>query len=171
MGKKSIKSDKNIYFTIRNDELGLTREEAANRMTTISESRLERIEYGIAQVMPEDIIELAKAYKHPELCNYYCSHECVIGKEYVPSIQLSSLSEIVLKMLSSFEDLEDIKRRLIAITSDGKISDDELSDFVKIQDRLEQLTILVDSLNLWVENTISEGKIDKSKLMKLKSEK
>lgn len=168
MGKKSIKPDKNMYFKIRADELGLTREEAAERMETISESRLERIEYGNARIEPEDIIEMARAYKYPELCNYYCSHECPIGKEYVPSVEMTSLSDIVLRMLSSIDTLEDVKKRLVEITSDGQISDDELPDFAKIQNYLEQLSILVEALGLWVQKTASEGKINENKLNKLK---
>ena len=46
----------------------------------------------------------------------------------------------------------------------GEISDDELSDFAHIQRQLEQIDLTVESLKLWVANTIAEGKIDKDKL-------
>lgn len=168
MGKKSTKTNKNMYFKIR-DELALTREEASQLMSTISESRLERLEYGETPAEPEDVIEMAKAYKRPSLCNYYCTHECPIGKEYVPEVKTTSLSEIVLQMLSSINELEKIKLRLIEITADGRIADDELPDFAVIQNRLEQMSILVEALKLWIRNTISEGKIDEGKLNALKN--
>ena len=46
----------------------------------------------------------------------------------------------------------------------GEISDDELPDFAHIQQQLEQIDLTVESLKLWVANTIAEGRIDKSKL-------
>lgn len=170
MAKKSTKSDKNIYFKIRADELDLTRAEAAELMPTISERRLEQLEYGEAPVQPADVVEMAKAYKHPDLCNYYCSHECPIGKEYVPEVKVTSLSEIVLKMLASFNNLEDVKKRLIDITEDGEISDDELPDFIRIQNRLDKLSLLVETLKLWVRNTVSQGKINEEKLNEIKEQ-
>lgn len=170
MAKKSSKANKNIYFRIRSDELKLTRAEAAELMPTISERRLEQLEYGETPVQPADVIEMSKAYKHPELCNYYCSHECPIGKEYVPEVKVSSLSDIVLKLLSSFNNLEDIEKRLVDITEDGEITDDELPDFVKIQNRLDKLSLLIETLKLWIQSSISQGKIDAEKLKAIKQE-
>ena len=69
MGKKSIKEDKNIYFESR-EELGLTRAQASELIGTISESRLEKLETGKTAIYPEDVVDMAKAYKKPELCNY-----------------------------------------------------------------------------------------------------
>jgi argonaute-like protein implicated in RNA metabolism and viral defense len=111
---------------------------------------------------------MARAYKKPELCNYYCTHECAIGRTSVPEVKLSSLSEIVLGMLSSLNSLENQKNRLIDITADGIVSDDELADFAEIQKNLEQIDTTVESLKLWVANTIAEGKLDKEKLEALK---
>ena len=42
---------------------------------------------------------------------------------------------------------------------DGKITDDEREDFERIQDQLEQITIAVDSLKLWVSQAIADGKM------------
>lgn len=171
MGKRSTKADKNIYFQIRDDELHLTRETAAEMMPTMSERRLEKIEYGETVPQPEDILEMAEAYKHPDLCNYYCAHECAIGKVSVPEVKVSGLSDIVLKMLSSLNSLQKQKERLVEITEDGEITDDELPDFVKIQEQLEKISITVDALNLWVQNTVSQGKLDKDKLEELRKAK
>ena len=33
---------------------------------------------------------MSKKYKQPDLCNYYCSQECPIGKQYVPEIQMDT---------------------------------------------------------------------------------
>jgi hypothetical protein len=82
----------------------------------------------------------------------------------VPEVKSSSLSEIVLGMLSALNSLDKQKDRLIEITADGEISDDEIADFVCIKQHLEQIDSTVESLKLWIANTIAEGKIDKKKL-------
>ena len=166
MGKKSIKENKNIFFESR-EEAGLTRAQASEIIGTISESRLEKMETGKTAIYPEDVVDMARAYKKPELCNYYCTHECRIGKTSVPEVKLSSLSEIVLGMLSALNSLDKQKDRLIDITADGEISDDELPDFVKIQKELDQIDLTVESLKIWVASTIAEGKINKEKLESL----
>ena len=166
MGKRSIKEDKNIYFESR-EEAGLTRAQASEIIGTISESRLEKLETGKTTLYPEDVVDMAAAYKKPELCNYYCTHECRIGKDNVPEVKISSLSEIVLGMLSALNSMEVQKNRLIEITADGEISEDELPDFVEIQNQLNQIDLTVESLKIWVANTIAEGKIDKKRLNEL----
>ena len=155
--------NKNIFFESR-EEAGLTRAQASELIGTISESRLEKMETGKTAIYPEDVVDMAQAYKKPELCNYYCTHECRIGKTSVPEVKLSSLSEIVLGMLSALNSLDKQKDRLIDITADGQISDDELPDFVKIQKELDQIDLTVESLKVWVASTIAEGKINKDKL-------
>lgn len=168
MGKRSIKENKNIYFTSR-EEAGLTRAQASELIGTISESRLEKMETDKTLVQPEDVVDMALAYKKPELCNYYCTHECRIGKENVPEVKISSLSEIVLGMLSALNSLDSQKSRLIDITADGCITDDELKDFVEIQRQLDNIDMTVEALRLWVKNTIANGKIDAKKLKELKA--
>lgn len=162
MGKKSIKENKNIYFEAR-EEAGLTRAAASELIGTITESRLEKLETGKTSVVPEDVVDMANAYKRPDLCNYYCTHECRIGRDSVPEVKSSSLSEIVLGMLAALNSLDAQKNRLIDITADGVISDDELPDFVKIQKQLDQIDLTVESLKLWVASTI-----DKSRLTRIK---
>ena len=167
MGKKSVKENKNIYFEAR-EQAGLTRAEASEIIGTISESRLEKLETEKTAILPEDVVDMARAYKKPELCNYYCTHECRIGNDSVPEVKASSLSEIVLGMLAALNSLDSQKNRLIDITADGVISDDELPDFINIQKQLDQIDMTVESLKLWVASTIADGKIDKDKLNKLK---
>lgn len=163
MGKKSIKENKNIFFESR-EEAGLTRAQASELIGTISESRLEKMETGKTSIYPEDVVDMAAAYKKPELCNYYCTHECRIGKESVPEVKVSSLSEIVLGMLSALNSLDRQKDRLIDITADGEITEDELPDFVRIQEQLDQIDLTVESLKVWMASTIAEGKINKKQL-------
>lgn len=163
MGKKSTKTNKNIYQICR-EENGLTREKASEMMRYISADRIEKIESEKSQPHPDDIVAMADCYKAPHLCNYYCSHECPIGLRYVPEVKIKDLSQIVLEVLASLNTLEKEKNRLIEISVDGKISDDELSDFAKIQNQLAKISLAVDALQLWVEKTLADGKINKELL-------
>lgn len=163
MGKKSTKENKNI-FQLSREEKGLTRAEASEALKFISESRIEKIESEKSEAHPEEVLAMAEAYRKPELCNYYCSQKCPIGQEYVPEIEMRDLSRIVLEMLASLNSLNKEKDRLIEITSDGMISEDELIDFAIIRDRLKKIALTIDSLQLWVDHMIASGAIDKNRL-------
>ena len=52
------------------------------------------------------------------------------------------------------------KERLIEITVDGKITGDELKDFIYIQEELERISIAVETLQLWSERMLATGVID-----------
>ena len=80
---------------------------------------------------------MAETYGRPSLCNYYCSQKCPIGQQYVPEIEVKELSSIVLEMLASLNSVNKRKDRLIEITADGKIDNDEIDDFIFIQEELE----------------------------------
>ena len=159
MGRKSTKQNKNIYQTSR-EEAGFTREGAAELLEFISSDRIEKIESERSLPHPDEILAMADCYKNPSLCNYYCSHECPIGQEYVPEVKIKELSQITLEMLASLNSLDKEKNRLIEITVDGQISEDEIRDFEKIQEQLSQISMAIDSLQLWVQKAIADGRID-----------
>lgn len=159
MGRKSTKQNKNIYQTSR-EEAGFTREGAAELLEFISSDRIEKIESERSLPHPDEILAMAECYKNPSLCNYYCSHECPIGQEYVPEVKIKELSQITLEMLASLNSLDKEKNRLIEITVDGQISEDEIRDFEKIQEQLSQISMAIDSLQLWVQKAIADGRID-----------
>ena len=159
MGRASTKENKNRYQLVR-EELALTREEAADLLEGVSADRIEKIENERLEPQPYDILAMAQGYKRPSLCNYYCSHECPIGKQYVPEVQIKELSAIVLEMLASLNSVNKQKDRLIEITADGKISGDEIDDFIYIQEELERISITVETLQLWAEKMLANGVID-----------
>lgn len=159
MGKKSSKENKNIYHISR-EEIGLSREKASEAMGFVSPERIEKIESEKSLPHPDEVLAMSKCYKKAQLCNYYCSNECPIGIEYVPEIQLKDLSQIVLEMLATLNSINEDKNRLIEISADSKITEDEFVDFVSIQDKLNKISLTADSLQLWIKNMIAEGKID-----------
>ena len=159
MGRISSKNKKTMYQVCR-EELGWSREKASEELG-ISPERIERIENEKLAIYPEEVIAMADAYCNPKLCNYYCSNKCPIGEKYVPEIQSKDLSQIVLEMLASLNSLSKKKDRLIEITYDGVISDDQIDYFVHIQQELERISITVEALQLWSEEMVANGTIDK----------
>lgn len=165
MGKKSSKENKNIYHISR-EEVGLSREKASEAMVFVSPERIEKIESEKSLPHPDEVLAMSKCYKKAQLCNYYCSHDCPIGVEYVPEIQLKELSQIVLEMLATLNSIDNDKNRLIEISADSKITEDEFADFLNIQDKLNKISLTADSLQLWIKNTIASGDIDENLLKK-----
>ena len=156
----------NIYYLTRK-KLGLTREKASELFDTISVDRLERIENEKAIPNPYEVIEMAKKYKAMHLCNDYCVHQCEIGKEKIPEIKMKDLSQIVLETLASLNVMKEHQNRFIEITVDGKITGNELKDFVMIKKELESISMIVDSLKLWTDQMLSDGLIDQKEYEKL----
>ena len=46
------------------------------------------------------------------------------------------------------------------LTADGKVSGDEIDDFITIQQELERISITVETLQLWAEKMLATGIID-----------
>ena len=159
MARKSTKENKNIYQRTR-EGLGLTREEASDLLGTMSPERIEKIENERSMPHPDEVLLMSDQYKHPSLCNYYCANQCPIGQQYVPEIKIKDLSQIVLETVASLNSLNKQKERLIEITVDGKITGDELEDFIYIQGELEKISIAVETLQLWSEKMLATGVID-----------
>ena len=148
--------EKKIRKKYYSEEAGLTRSEASEKMTAVSDSKIEKFEYEMQDPTPYDIIQMADAYKRPDLCNYFCSHKCEIGHRYVPEVEVSDLSDIILETIASLNEINPLTTRLIQIARDGKISDDEMKDFAFISKKLDEISLAVDSLNLWGDKTASE---------------
>lgn len=159
MARVSTKVNKNIYQTTR-ESLQLTRENASDLLQTLAPERIEKIENERSLPHPDEVLIMAEGYKNPSLCNYYCANQCPIGQQYVPEVKIKDLSQIVLEMLASLNSMQKKKERLIEITVDGKISGDELADFIYIQEELERISIAVETLQLWAEKMLATGSID-----------
>ncbi|MCQ2501168.1 MAG: helix-turn-helix transcriptional regulator [Lachnospiraceae bacterium] len=150
MGKRSVKENKTVYQQYREAQ-ELTRDKASERMDFLSADRIEKIENERSLPHPDEILAMAKAYQAPELSNYYCSNACPIGRKYVPELKPKELSTIVLELLASITSLGNEKNRLVEITVDGEISEDEQEDFARIREELQKLTACSSALSFWLE--------------------
>ncbi len=160
MARASVKENKNIYHITR-ENLGLTREKASELLVGLPPERIEKIENERIIPHPEDILTMAKGYKAPHLCNHYCSRQCPIGQQYVPEIKSYELSQIVLEMLAHLNSMNNEKDRLVEITYNGRIDSHEMDDFIRIQQKLEHISLTVEALQLWSEKMLATGAIDK----------
>ncbi len=163
MPRRSIKENKSVYQIAR-EECGYTREKASEKMNDmISAEKLEKIENGRLQnITPDDVWIMSRCYKKPELCNYYCTHECAIGQKTMPEVKSKEIAQIAVETLNSLNKLNKAKDRLLEIVEDGKVSEDEIEDFVNIKKTMDRISLSVASLQLWIDNTIAQGELDES---------
>ena len=163
MGRRSIKENKNIFQLLRESK-GYSREKASELLGSIAYSRLVRIESGETVPYPEEMITMAEVYGEPNLPNIYCANECPLGQAYVSQVEVKDIQSITLEMLNLLNRLTKQKNRLIDITVDGEISPEEIKDFKRIRKDLEKMSMAIDSMQLWLENMVVAGKIDKNSL-------
>lgn len=168
MTKQNVKKSKkkNAYLK-RRMELNLSREKASELLESIPPERIERIENEKVNIHPDEVLIMAEKYKMPSLCNNYCANDCPIGQQYVPEIKINNLSQIVMEMVVGLNKVQANRDRLMEITVDGKITDDELEEFVDIQKELKKISITIDTLKLWTEEMVVSGKINMEKYNEL----
>lgn len=159
MGRRSTKENKTIYQTTR-EELGLTREKAAEMIPGFSPERIEKIENGRIQIQPDDVMLLAEYYKAPFLCNYYCANECPIGQVHALRPEPKELAQIAVETLNALNRMNRSKDRLLEIVEDGQVRSDEYEDFVEIKEVLDRIALSVANLQLWVNEQIAAGKLN-----------
>ena len=166
MGRTSNKDNKTQYQICR-ENMGYSREKASEVLGWISADRIERIENGGFVPRSDEVLEMSRGYRNPNLCNYYCAHECPIGQQYVPEIKVKDLSRIVLEMLASLNAMQKKQERLIEITADGQISEDEMIDFTGIQ---AELANGCRRRNQTSEKLLRSGKITRAAQVQIKPE-
>ena len=156
MGRRSTRSDKNIYQVSR-EAAGLTREAASARLEFMSDDRIEKIETRGALPYPDEVLAMAACYRNMSLCNEYCTGECPIGARYVQKIEPKELGQIALEVVNSINNLNRRKDRLIEIAVDGKITADEEQDFEEIREELSSIARSVATLQLWMDQVEVEN--------------
>ena len=163
MGRASIKENKNVY-QLKREELGFSREKASELLECVPPERIEKIDSEKVLPHPEEVLIMADKYKSPELCNYYCSNQ-------FPEIKMKELPQIILETVASLNKMNKKQERLIEITADGIIDNDELDDFIYIQEELEKISVNVETLQLWSERMLASGAIDEDAYNKRKLQK
>ena len=110
MGRASTRQNKTPYQLAR-EELGLSRERAAELLETIPAERIERIESERSLPRPDEVLRMAQRYKKPSLCNAYCARACPIDISADGSIDPDELADF----LRIQRELEQISRTVEAL--------------------------------------------------------
>jgi hypothetical protein len=162
MGKRSVRENKNAYQESR-ERCGLSREAASEVLTFVSADRIEKIESGKSAPHPDEVLEMERGYRDPLLSNYYCTHECPIGMKYEPEASLKDLPQLTVELLSMLHAIEQEKQRLIDISVDGRVNENEREDFDRIAEKLAGLEQTIRCMRLWIEHALYYGKMDEAK--------
>lgn len=155
MASSQMKCTENVYYQARkeaalyNDKLN-SREGAAE-LLGISVSSLADYELGMTKFVPVDKVRLmAELYNAPQLMNGYCKYECPLGQHRILPVKIESVALATLKFIDSLNkiDLRNIQMKLTAISSNGRIDEDEQDDFLEIVRKLEDVQEQIESLKL-----------------------
>jgi len=159
MGRKSIRKNKSVYMITRESK-GLTREQASDAIDGISPSRLEKLESYRTTVQPEDVVMMARAYKEPGLCNYYCTHECAIGRKNTPQLEEKELPRIAIEMVNGISRVYEAREQLLHIAEDGTVTKDEYEGFTELVQMIDRLVVSAQTLKLWLEKAQATGEVE-----------
>lgn len=155
MGREPLNENQNVYFQARkkaaryNDKLNSR--EGASEMLGVSPYTLADYELGITKVVPVDkVVLMAELYNAPELITGYCKYECPIHGFMPLATEEKSIQGIALRLLKGMDDsdLQKMKKNLIDIAEDGRITDDEVPVLKGIMDKLDQMAEVISELKI-----------------------
>jgi hypothetical protein len=157
MEKECKNGCNSIYYQCRkeaakyNDKLN-SREGAAE-MLNVSVSSLSNYELLLTQVPTDVVVRMADLYGAPELEACYCKNDCPIGKRQNIATKIRGIEQITCNLLANADDdrMHDIKKRLIAIASDGKLDPGEEESLKEIIAHLGQLADNIMELRLFLK--------------------
>lgn len=152
-----------IYFQCmvlasKNNENFRSRESTAEYFG-VSVSSMANYERGIT-VPPLDLVMMmADEYHAPQLKNLYCLNQCPLGKRQPISGEVKTLEAVTVGIVAKLDDeeIEDMRRELLEIAEDGKISPDEEEDFREVSQALDKLAVSISELRLIKEKLLRKG--------------
>jgi len=159
MGYYPTKAADNIYCRCRKEAAkfndGLNSREGAAEQLNISVSTLSDYELGITKSVPvEAVVRMADLYNAPELRNYYCTHDCPIGRTDVAPVHMEELDRLVIELQGFLKSAGSDRESLLDIAADGKIDETERPRLEKILSDLDAISKGAKSLKLWVEKNL-----------------
>ena len=106
---------------------------------------------------------MEQGYENPTLSNYYCTHECPIGMKYVQKAELKDLPQLTVELLSALNAMEEEQKRLIDISVDGRVNEEERRQFDVILKKLAALDRAIRGMRIWIEHALHVGLMDEAK--------
>lgn len=161
MGNGYMKDNENVYFRARKNAAiyneKLFSRKGAAELLGVSVSTLSDYELGITKFVPVDkVVLMADLYHCPEFKNGYCKYECPIGKSMPIATQVKGIEGVVLKFIREFdsEKIGQIVKRLVEITKNGNIEEDNKQELENIIEKVDELAIVLSELKLISEKIL-----------------
>ena len=160
MGREATKAQDNPWYQARKkaaiQNKKLESREGAAELLNMSVSAVSDAELDLTKIMPAaKAVLMADLYHAPHLLNYYCLHECPIGCRHPISDQVLSIERASFKVIKYLNEkkISNIKEKLIDLTYDGEISEDEQEEMEEVVRYLEELSKAVCELKVAVEES------------------
>ncbi|KMT22977.1 helix-turn-helix transcriptional regulator [Clostridium cylindrosporum] len=124
------KDFENIYKTAR-ELAGITQEEAASR---IGVSWRSVSNYETFTTIPRDEVVdvMVRVYGTPWLAYMHFKHNTLLGRKYLPSIDIGDLAKAVLRFQKEMADVREITPTMIEVACDGVIDKSEQEKWDKV---------------------------------------
>lgn len=152
-----------IYFQCRilaaKTNENLKSRESAAEYFGVSVSSMANYERGITIPPLDLVVMMAEEYNAPQLRNLYCMNQCPLGKGQPISAELKTLEAVTVGIVAKLDqnDVCDMKRQLLDIAEDGKVSPDEEVDFKEVSLALDKLAVAISELRLVKEKLLRKG--------------
>ena len=104
-------------------------------------------------------LPISDLYNSPQLKNLYCKRECPIGKQLPVATEIDGLASVTVRLLNDLDDeeIQNMKKQLLSIASDGKIDESEREEFDGIMRNLDSLAKTISELRMFAEKITERG--------------
>ncbi len=154
MRKMSVLKPTSIYKMSRL-KAGVTLLDAIYKLGLSQEKQLRRIEMGEARAQPEVVLLMSDAYDDPLLPFKHCKFECAIGQQFHHEYEPRSLTASVIQLNNAIERAQRIKKRLLEIAEDERITEDEIPDLIQIMQMLLPLEHKIGEFKLSITSAVN----------------
>ncbi|MBR1456214.1 MAG: XRE family transcriptional regulator [Oscillospiraceae bacterium] len=155
MGSGATKAVGNPWYEARMEaakaDPRLFSREGAAELLGMSVSSVADAELSLSKSMPVDkAVLMSDLYKDPALLNYFCLHECPIGRRRPISDDTIEIERATVKLTKILrkETVQWFKHGLQDIAADGMVSEDELEAFDAIVDELREVSKIISELEI-----------------------
>lgn len=158
MARSATKAADNVFYIARkaaekfNDRLGSR--EGAEEETGIERTRLARIEGGVLNPYPEEVVMMARAYNAPELCNFFCSRLCPLGQNTITPCELLQIDRLAVTIIDAMRNAGAAGDAILDVAGDGKVTPDEIPRLEEVARRLETMERASMELRIWIAKHI-----------------
>lgn len=129
----------------------LSRAGASEALSGVTEDSLKKYELDIVRPSNDVVAIMADAYNCPELRNWYCTHECALGK-YTREIEAAAPEKIAIRLYNTTASLKATTETLFAIL-DGCVTRSGASEipkmkmgFIETRKRLDEALALIEKM-------------------------